>query len=284
MLDFETTRNFKTAIFSNDASSLSEIFDLKYKLTDETIIFKAQKLYRIKALKDFGDVKKGDLGGFIKNESCLDHQGLCWVYDNAKVLSDGRVVGDAKVTHDAVVFKGKIFSNGIVSHSAIILDGSVGKDSKVLDNAQISGDAIIDESKVLKNGKVHGFELRKSKVSDNAKVEGHGRLYGSSVYGEAIIRDRVHIYDMEIGGRVVLSDRMYLSGPGKILDENEVLYISGLPLDKNITMFRCDGKIKMFVGAFEAFDNHHIYNNNFHNHLIRMAYQMGQFHFNNPKF
>ena len=37
----------------------------KYELTDETVKGYGHTLHRIKALKDFGDVKKGDLGGFI---------------------------------------------------------------------------------------------------------------------------------------------------------------------------------------------------------------------------
>ncbi len=40
----------------------------KYTVTDEDVILEDEttRLYRIKALKDFGDVKKGDLGGFIQ--------------------------------------------------------------------------------------------------------------------------------------------------------------------------------------------------------------------------
>ena len=39
----------------------------KYKLTDESIKFNNRTLYRIEALKDFGDVEKGDKGGFIED-------------------------------------------------------------------------------------------------------------------------------------------------------------------------------------------------------------------------
>ena len=39
-------------------------------------------VYRIKALKDFNDVKKGDLGGFIQNEMNLSQDGNCWVYND----------------------------------------------------------------------------------------------------------------------------------------------------------------------------------------------------------
>lgn len=36
----------------------------KYKLTEETLEIDGHTLHRIVALRDFGEVKKGDLGGF----------------------------------------------------------------------------------------------------------------------------------------------------------------------------------------------------------------------------
>ncbi len=53
----------------------------KYQLTNEIkqikdrITKKITNLYRIKALKDFDDVKVGDLGGYIEKESNLSHDG-----------------------------------------------------------------------------------------------------------------------------------------------------------------------------------------------------------------
>ncbi len=35
----------------------------KYKLTNETLEYNGRTLYRIEALRDFSDVKKGDIGG-----------------------------------------------------------------------------------------------------------------------------------------------------------------------------------------------------------------------------
>lgn len=43
----------------------------KYKLTEETINVNGITLYRIEALKDFSDVKKGDKGGFLEKEDNL---------------------------------------------------------------------------------------------------------------------------------------------------------------------------------------------------------------------
>ena len=40
----------------------------KYELTTECKEFLGRKLYRIKALTSFSDVKEGDLGGWIEKE------------------------------------------------------------------------------------------------------------------------------------------------------------------------------------------------------------------------
>lgn len=44
-----------------------------------------KKLFRIKALVAFGDVEKGELGGFIEKEDNLSHSGDAWVSGNAQV-------------------------------------------------------------------------------------------------------------------------------------------------------------------------------------------------------
>lgn len=57
----------------------------KYELTDETIEVYGTALHRIKALKDFGNVKTGELGGYVESERNLSQEGNCWVYGNAEV-------------------------------------------------------------------------------------------------------------------------------------------------------------------------------------------------------
>jgi len=41
---------------------------MKYELTNETKMWSGIELHRIKALEDFGNVKKDDLGGWIEKE------------------------------------------------------------------------------------------------------------------------------------------------------------------------------------------------------------------------
>ena len=43
---------------------------MKYKLT-ESIKFEGRTIYRIQALEDFSNVKKGDFGGYVESERNL---------------------------------------------------------------------------------------------------------------------------------------------------------------------------------------------------------------------
>ena len=91
----------------------------KFKLTSEFIVdISGVKLFRIKALIEFGNVKAGDLGGYIEKEENLSHMGNAWVSGNAQVSGDAQVFGDARV-----------FGNAWVSG-----------DAWVSGNAQVSGD------------------------------------------------------------------------------------------------------------------------------------------------
>jgi hypothetical protein len=63
----------------------------KYELTSESIEHAGVTLYRIKALRDFGRVKKGDLGGYVEKEANLSHEGDCWVGGIAKVYNEACV-------------------------------------------------------------------------------------------------------------------------------------------------------------------------------------------------
>ena len=82
----------------------------KFELTTEFITnFLGTKLFRIKALVEFGKVEKGELGGFVEKEENLDHDGDAWVsgdamvYGNARVYGNAWVSGNARVSGDAWV-------------------------------------------------------------------------------------------------------------------------------------------------------------------------------------
>ena len=64
----------------------------KFELTNEFITnMFGTKLFRIRALVEFGDVEAGELGGYVEKESNLGHDDNAWVYDNAWVIGRARV-------------------------------------------------------------------------------------------------------------------------------------------------------------------------------------------------
>ena len=74
--------------------------DLSTKIT----IF-GTELFRVKALISFGDVEKGELGGYVEKEANLNHYGNARVYGDAWVYGDACVYGNARVSGNAEVSK-----------------------------------------------------------------------------------------------------------------------------------------------------------------------------------
>ena len=73
---------------------------IKFKLTDEKMSNQLElDAYRIVALRDFGDVKAGDLGGFVEFESNLSHDGDCWIGEHGVVVHRCKVQGNAKIDY-----------------------------------------------------------------------------------------------------------------------------------------------------------------------------------------
>ena len=61
----------------------------KFELTSEFITnVLGTKLFRIKALVEFGDVSAGELGGYIEKEGNLSQDGSAWVSGNARVYGN----------------------------------------------------------------------------------------------------------------------------------------------------------------------------------------------------
>ena len=95
----------------------------KFELTEEFIINNSGiKLYRIKALKDFSDVKKGDFGGYVQQERNLSQFGNAWVCGNVQVYGNAQVYGDAQVYGNAWVYgDARVYGNAQVYGNAWIL-------------------------------------------------------------------------------------------------------------------------------------------------------------------
>ena len=94
----------------------------KYELLqDQTIEWCGRTLYRIRALRDFGAVHAGDVGGYIECERNLSQDGNAWVYDDARVSGDARVYGNARVCDNACVRdNARVCGNACVCDNALV--------------------------------------------------------------------------------------------------------------------------------------------------------------------
>ncbi len=107
----------------------------KYELTDETDDLFGKTLYRIRALRDFRNIKKGDLGGFIAKEDNLSHEGDCWVWHDAAVCDNAKVFGNAQIFEKSIIRdNAKVCGNAGVEYNA-----------QIFGNAHISGDIRIQD-------------------------------------------------------------------------------------------------------------------------------------------
>jgi carbonic anhydrase/acetyltransferase-like protein (isoleucine patch superfamily) len=166
--------------------SLTDSFprgEKKYELVpDRQIIVAGTTLYRIQALKDFGNVKAGSLGGFVASERNLSQRGDCWVADEAQVYDEAVVSDDAQIYgrgrvygHGRVGDRGQVLGNGQVFEN-----GWVFKSGLVFDNAMVFGSAQVrDKGMVYADAQI--FE--NVRVVDDGQVFGHARLSGKTVVG-----------------------------------------------------------------------------------------------------
>ena len=157
----------------------------KYELTAECKEFLGRKLYRIKALVAFGNVKEGEIGGWIEKKENLSQSGNAWVSGNARVYGDAEVYGNAMVSGNA-----RVYGDAEVSGDAWVYGNA-----RVSGNAMVSGNAwVYGNAEVYGNARVYGD----AEVSGNAWVSGNARVSGNAwVYGDAEIKKKTHL--LEIG-------------------------------------------------------------------------------------
>ena len=166
----------------------------KYELIKESkTMFEGIEIYRIRALKDFSDVRTGDIGGWVCSEDNLSQNGNCWIYDNAKCLDDARILDNAKM-----------FDNAEMYDNSVMYDNT-----RMLDNAEIYGNA---------------------KMYDNSRMSGNARMYDDAVMYDYTILDKNKILYGSINKSYKKifqhhCERRLLTAI--LTEENEILYSVG---------------------------------------------------------
>ena len=201
----------------------------KYELTTNTKMCFGQKLYQIKALKDFGDVKAGDLGGYIEKEENLSQDGIAWVFDNACVYGDAEVYCNAQI-HDIA----RVYDHAEVCGKA-----------QVYGNAQICGYAeIYGKALVYGDAQIYGYAC----VYDNAEV-----FDNAQVFGDACVCDNAWICDnARVLGNAQVYDTTLIHCDAQISSNADYICFKGFGSEnRNTTMFKTkNGDIYVSCGCF----------------------------------
>jgi carbonic anhydrase/acetyltransferase-like protein (isoleucine patch superfamily) len=191
----------------------------KYEMTSNTKEFSGHKLFQIKALKNFGSIKAGDLGGYIEKEENLSHDGRAWVYNNAQVYDNAVIFNNAEVYGNA-----KVYGNARVFGNAQIFDNVL-----VRGNAQVYGDTLIYGNVLIYDN---------AQVSDNAKIFSNAYVFGNAIIcGNVLIYGNAWIYD----DALICSNADYICFRGFSSE------------GKNTSMFKTrNGEIYVNCGCFKG--------------------------------
>ena len=159
----------------------------KYEFTGKTVVDAGWTMREIRALKDFDDVKAGDLGGYIYNEKNLSHRGTCWVYPGSTVENNARVTGNAKIKDSTVRNAAHVYENAVI------------KNADIYTRAKVHGNAV-----------VAGVGVARSDIFGNAHVEGHG--IGCYIDSNCVICDDAHVSleSSHISGIVIKGQTRYI--------------------------------------------------------------------------
>ena len=133
----------------------------KYEFTGETkriaLEDRIVTLHRIRAIKDFGIIKVGDIGGWIEKEENLSHKNNAWVGGNARVGGNAWVGDSAYVRGNAYV-SGNVYvrGNACVSDNAYVRGNAyVGGNAWVRGNACVGGKAWVGgNARVCSNAEI----------------------------------------------------------------------------------------------------------------------------------
>jgi NDP-sugar pyrophosphorylase family protein len=127
---------------------------MKYRLTQSYIgVHRNKFLYQIEALKDFGYVKKGDLGGYVESEDNLSQEGNCWLYKGSMVIDTAHVFGNAYVENSI------IFNNARIFDDAYVFGAEIGGEVVIEGNSRIGEGVLLTGSIHLTNGRVFALGI-----------------------------------------------------------------------------------------------------------------------------
>ena len=224
---------------------------MKYELIKESKTYFAEReIFRIRALKDFNNVKAGDIGGWVCSYNNLSQDGNCWIYDEAKCLDNARVYDNAVMCGNAVMFgNAKMFDNAKMSDNSIMCDNAeMCGNSKMYDTSTMCGSSTMcDNAEMFDDTEMcdNAMMFNNSKMFDNAKMCGSSKMFDNAEMCDSSI-----MFD-----NAVMCDNAEMCGRAT-LDKDKLLYGSINRSYKKIFQCPCE---KRFLIAILTEENEILY-------------------------
>lgn len=198
----------------NDIPHIDNKGDKKYCLTEYKRDIKGHTLYRIRALKNFGSVKAGELGGYVEFEHNLSQHGNCWLFGSSAAYQLANVKDNAKVA-DSVLFGCATAKDNTHVIFTTMSGNCTIQDNATSNNSLINGNVIIcDKSRVSGTIDFNGFIKDSVFITSPAVVIKGNKI---ELSGNLNIRDKVHIED-----NAKISGKVFLSGSAIICNNAEI--------------------------------------------------------------
>jgi len=199
------------------------IQDQAYRLPD------GRNVYRIKAVRDFGNVKEGTLGGFVEAADNLSHDGLCWIADDAMALGRSRVIGDAQLRDYARLCDWAVITDRcVVCDDAQLRDSAFAYDDTVIGAKSVLADVVTVYDHAVIRCQTRFSVSAKNRlpnlrghviIRDNARLEGSISVQDHVIIEEnAIVRGSARLLgNVRIGGNAIIEGRTTVSDDAMIL-------------------------------------------------------------------
>ena len=195
----------------------------KYEMTNITMEFEERTLYRIRALKNFRNVKAGDLGGWVSGKHNLSQEGDCWIYDEAKCMDNARMYHNSAMYNNAVMcdFSEMHGCSEMHNYSAMLDNSRMYNCSAMYDNSRMYNDSkMYSNSRMFDNSAMYNnaVMLDNSKMFENSRMYRDSRLKNKeNLYGKLVCKVDRFIEINNTGGRVVTG----------VLKDGKILYNIG---------------------------------------------------------
>lgn len=220
----------------------------KFKLTGEAKTINGKKVFRIKALISFGNVKAGECGGYVEKEENLSQYGNSWISGDAMVYGNAEVYGDAWSSGDAMVYESaKVRDKAVVCGTSEVFGHA-----DVYGNAEVSGNA-----KIFDNA----FISDKARLSGDAEVFGDADIFGDAhISGEAKVYHKAKISgNAYVFGNAWISGYAWINGNAYIIRDTDFVVVEGFDTGyRVITFFKTKNKnvevnCSFFCGSLSKF-------------------------------